>query len=158
MLFWKVGGLRDGAEEPVPDPIVRLHRYINEGEGSRVEFKSTVRTNLKTGKKGKEIELAWLKAVVAFLNSDGGALLIGVNDEGKIVGIEQDNFENDDKCLLHLKNLINQHIGAEFSGFIQISLVDAEDKTVVMIECTPAHDPVFLKNINQSGAGRFVWH
>ncbi len=145
LLFWKLGGLRGLSDEPVPDPIVRLLRYINEGESSKVEFKSTVRVNLRKGKNGKEIELAWLKALVAFLNSEGGALLIGVNDEGVIVGVEADNFENEDKCFLHIKNLINQHIGAEFSGFIQISLVETEDKTVVMIECTPARDPVFLK-------------
>ncbi len=144
ILFWKIGGLSNKTEEP-SDPVVRMHEYINEGEGRKVEFKSTVRTNLKTGKKGKEIELAWLKALAGFLNSGGGALLIGVNDEGKIVGIEPDNFESHDKCLLHVKNLINQHVGAEFSGFISISLVETEGKKVVMIECKPARDPVFLK-------------
>ncbi len=145
LLFLKTGGFRRTTEEALPDPVVRLHQYINEGEGSRVEFKSTVRTNLKTGKKGKEIEFAWLKALAAFLNSDGGAILIGVNDNGEIVGIEADNFENHDRCLLHIKNLINQHVGAEFSAFIQVSLVESEDKTVVMIECAPANEPVFFK-------------
>jgi predicted HTH transcriptional regulator len=110
-----------------------------------VEFKSTVRTNLKTGKPGKEIEFAWLKAVVAFLNSSGGTLLIGVDDSGRIVGIEPDGFENADKCQLHLKNLINQHIGAEYSSFIQITLVDVDGMTVVLVECSPAREPVFLK-------------
>ena len=145
LLFWKIGGLGTADSKAVVDPVIRLHGYINEGEGAGVEFKSTVRTNLRTGKKGKEIELAWLKAVAGFLNSGGGALLIGVSDDGRIVGIERDDFENEDKCLLHIKNLINQHIGAEFSSFINISLVKAEDKTVVMIECEPARDPVFLK-------------
>lgn len=144
-LFWKTGGFKHQTDEEIQHPIVRLHNYINEGEGIRVEFKSTVRTNLKTGKRGKEIELAWLKTVVAFLNSDGGALLIGVNDEGKILGVDADGFENNDKCLLHIKNLINQHIGAEFSGFLEVSLVDCEGKKVVMIECSAATEPVFLK-------------
>ncbi|NOQ46721.1 MAG: hypothetical protein GQ559_08640 [Desulfobulbaceae bacterium] len=143
-LIWRTGGLRK-QEAPPPAPVVRLHNYINQGEGSTVEFKSTVRTNLKTGKQGKEIELAWLKAVIAFLNSEGGALLIGVADSGEIVGIGVDNFENSDRCQLHLKNLINHHIGAEFSGFIQVTIVASEDQEIVLVECEPAGDPVFLK-------------
>ncbi len=123
----------------------RMRYYIKLGEGSGVEFKSTVRTNLKTGKQGKEIEFAWLKAVVAFLNSNGGALLLGVNDDGDITGIEPDNFESRDKCQLHLKNLINHHIGAEFSSFINIVPVDVEGKTVVMLECYPSREPVFMR-------------
>lgn len=142
-FIWKNGGFRPGHE--AVDPVVRLHRLINEGEGAEVEFKSTIRTNLKTGKKGKEIELAWLKAVVAFLNSDGGALLLGVDDNGRICGLEKDAFENKDRCLLHVKNLVNQHIGAEFSGFLNITLLAHEDRDVVMIEIQSAGQPVFLK-------------
>ncbi len=129
---------------PSHTAIVRLNDYINKGEGVDIEFKSTIRTNLKTGKNGKEIELAWLKAVVAFLNSTGGALLIGVDDAGKKSGIESDGFENKDKSLLHVKNLINHHIGAEFSSFLETTLVEIDEKEVMMIECRPASSPIFL--------------
>ncbi|BCL60347.1 hypothetical protein DGMP_10400 [Desulfomarina profundi] len=125
-------------------PIVRLNEAINRGEGPEIEFKSTVRFNLKTDKNGKEIELAWLKTVVAFLNTRGGTLLIGVNDNGELTGLEKDNFENRDKCLLHVKNLINHHIGAEFSRFIETTLVEIEDKEALLIECSPASTPIFL--------------
>lgn len=144
LLFWKSGLIFSEKQKNV-DPILMLHEYLNQGEGNKIEFKSTVRTNLKTGKTGKEIELAWLKTVVAFLNSEGGVLLIGVDDNGKIVGIEADNFENEDKCQLHIKNLINQHIGAEFSAFISILPINVDEKTVLMIKCQRAKEPVFLK-------------
>ncbi len=143
-LFWKFGGLYR-KDHVVEDPLMRLHDYIKEGEGEAIEFKSTVRTNLKNGKAGKEIELAWLKAVVAFLNSDGGVVLLGVDDTGRILGVGQDGFESSDRCLLHIKNLINQHIGAEFSNFINITLVDLDDKQVVMLEVEPSTKPVFLR-------------
>ncbi len=129
----------------IPPPIVRLHEYINLGEGPSIEFKSTVRTNLNTGKQGKEIELAWLKAVIAFLNMKGGTLLLGINDSGEIHGIQDDNFDSTDRCLLHIKNLINQHIGAEFSGLITSTPVASEDNKVIMLECSSANDPVFLR-------------
>jgi predicted HTH transcriptional regulator len=129
---------------PTPAPIVRLTNYINKGEGATIEFKSTIRTNLKTGKNGKEIELAWLKAIVAFLNSAGGALLIGVDDTGKIMGLEIDGFANRDKCLLHVKNLINHHIGAEFSSSIRTNVIEIEDREVMMIECNHVASAIFL--------------
>ena len=144
LLIWLNGGLRSGNREK-EDPVLRVHRLINEGEGNRVEFKSTIRVNLKNGKNGKEIEFAWLKAVIAFLNSDGGTLLIGVADNGKILGLDTDNFENDDRCLLHIKNLFNQHVGAEFSDFVDFTLVEVDDHKIVTADCRPAGKPVFLK-------------
>jgi len=119
---------------------------IEKGESEKLEFKSTVRWNLRTGKAGKEIELAWLKGVVGFLNTDGGVLLIGVDDSGKVKGIGFDNFENEDKCLRHIDNLINQHIGPEYLRFIRYGLVGIRGEKVVMIRCARSNDPAFLKN------------
>jgi hypothetical protein len=42
-----------------------VQKLIARGEGPTLEFKSTVRMNLKTEKFGKEIELAWLKGASA---------------------------------------------------------------------------------------------
>jgi hypothetical protein len=144
LLIWLNGGLRSPEKEK-EDPVLRVHRLINQGEGNNVEFKSSVRMNLKNGKTGKEIEFAWLKAVIAFLNSDGGMLLIGVADNGKILGLDADNFENDDRCLLHIKNLFNQHVGAEFSDFVSFTLLEVDEKKIVTAHCRPAGKPVFLK-------------
>ena len=145
LLIWLNDGLRSSRSPEQEDPVLKVHSLINEGEGNNIEFKSTVRINLKNGKAGKEIEFAWLKAVIAFLNSDGGTLLIGVADDGRICGLEADNFENDDRLLLHIKNLFNQHVGAEFSDFTNFALVEIEDKKIVIVECRPAGKPVFLK-------------
>ncbi len=117
---------------------------IEAGESATLEFKSTMRANLKTGKAGKEIELAWMKTVVAFMNSDGGILLIGVDDDGNIVGTEADDFENEDKCRLHFKNLINHHIGPEFTRFIHLKIREIQEKVVLVIECERVRKPVFL--------------
>jgi len=122
-----------------------LLNMIAAGESSNLEFKSTLRTNLKTGKTDKAIELAWLKSVVAFMNSEGGTLLVGINDDSSVDGIEADAFENHDKCRLHVKNLINQHIGAEFSHYIDCDLKRVDGKMIVVITCEKAADPVFLK-------------
>ena len=126
-------------------PANRIKSLINKGESSRVEFKSTLRWNLKTDRSEKVIERAWLKSVAAFLNSDGGVLLVGVRDDGDILGIEADNFENADKYLLHVNNRIQQHIGLEHAGFIGYQLVPVDNTKVLLIECQPSPSPVFLK-------------
>ena len=82
--------------------------------------------------------------MVAFLNSEGGTLLIGVDDDANIVGVEPDGFENHDKIGQHIKNLINQHIGPEFSPNIQCHVHGVDGRTVVMLVCEPAQAPVFL--------------
>lgn len=128
------------------DPFADLQALIRRGEGTHVEFKSTMRMNLHTGKAGKEIELAWLKGVAAFLNTEGGLLVIGVADDGEILGLDADAFANDDKCRLHFKNLINSHLGAEHARFVNFELYRIEEHTLAVVECEPADIPIFLLN------------
>lgn len=125
-----------------------LRTLIRSGEGAELEFKSTLRWNLKAGRPGKEIEIAWLKTVAAYMNSEGGILLIGVKDSGDILGLDTDAFQNDDKCLLHINNLIKQHIGLEFSPYIRYEILPVGDRKIVAVECTRSAAPVFLKNNN----------
>jgi len=127
------------------DPEGSVRSLIEKGENRAVEFKSTLRMNLHSKKPGKEIELAWLKGVAAFLNTDGGILLLGVTDDGEVTGIERDVFENEDKCRLHFKNLIGKHIGADLSKYIRFILVPMDGKTVGVVLCARADEPVFLK-------------
>ena len=119
---------------------------IRNGENNELEFKSTLRWNLKAGKPGKEIEMAWLKTVAAYMNTEGGILLIGVTDDGSIFGLDADDFQNDDKCLLHVNNLLKQHIGLAFSPFIRYEIVPVGDKKILVLECTRSGEPVFLKD------------
>jgi len=125
-----------------------LLEIISKGEGTHLEFKSTMRMNLHTGKPGKEIETAWLKTVAAFLNTDGGTLLIGVDDGGNIIGLDADGFENDDKCRLHFKNLIQQHIGIEHVSCIDFNTYNTGMGTVGLVVCEPSKNPVFLNSKN----------
>jgi predicted HTH transcriptional regulator len=74
---------------------VRGHRnaeeLIKRGESKSLEFKSTLRWSLKENRRDdKGVTHAALKTIAAFLNTEGGDLLIGVADDGSIVGIERD--------------------------------------------------------------------
>ena len=128
------------------DPSAKIRDLIQQGETETVEFKSTVRWNLHSDKPGREIELAWLKALVAFLNTNGGNVLIGVGDDGRVLGLETDKFANEDKCLRHIGNLINQHIGVEFTQLIQYDIVGLDDKKIAYLRCSQSTSPAFLKS------------
>ena len=119
---------------------------IKNGESDKLEFKSTLRKNLHTNNMDKQIEYAILKSVNAYLNSDGGTLLVGVSDNGEILGLDADQFESEDHAQRHLTHLINNHIGAEFLPFIQVKAVKIDGKSVLKIDCKKSHKETFLKN------------
>jgi hypothetical protein len=121
-----------------------LIQLIEKGETDILEFKSTLRWNLKSGKAGKEIELACLKTVAAFMNTDGGTLLVGVADDGTISGIAADKFPNDDKYLRHFSAIFEQHIGLNFSDFVEFALLPAKGVSVFVVRCRRSPRPVFI--------------
>ena len=122
-----------------------LETLIEKGEDEKLEFKSTLRWNLKAGKKDDAMTHACLKTLAAFLNTEGGALLIGVADDGTIIGIEQDQFPNTDKFLLHLFNIIKSSLGEDTAALVSSDLFQAGDKTVCRIDCAKSPKPVFLQ-------------
>ena len=118
---------------------------INERECDSIEFKSTLRWDIRAGKTNPAVERACLKTIAAFLNTKGGNLLIGVRDDGSIEGIETDKFANEDKFLLHLWTLIRTCLGKDFCPYIHTRIEKLEDKPVCIVECLPSGRPAFLR-------------
>ena len=125
------------------DEILEL---IKNKESEEMEFKSTLRTNLHTNEFDKKMEFSALKTISAFLNSDGGTLLLGINNEGKILGIEPDKFPDTDKFNLYLISLIKEKIGKKHFHLIEIQNTLIEHRTIVKISCKKSKNPVFLKS------------
>ncbi|MEI7830464.1 MAG: ATP-binding protein [Prolixibacteraceae bacterium] len=121
-----------------------VSEIIAEGEGNLIEFKSTLRWDIRAGKTNPAIERSCLKTISAFLNSSGGTLLIGVRDDGSIEGIETDKFANEDKFLLHLWTLIRICLGRDFSPFIRTRIEKMDEKTICVVNCSSSDRPVFL--------------
>jgi predicted HTH transcriptional regulator len=131
--------------EPELEPGKHTSLIIKEGENEVIEFKSTFRWDIRAGKTNQAVERASLKTIAAFLNSNGGDLLIGVRDDGSIEGIESDKFVNDDKFLLHLWTLIRTCLGRDISPYIRTILEKTDDRTVCMVQCQRSNRPVFLR-------------
>ncbi len=91
-----------------------LEQLIRQGENSQVEFKSaTVRPE------------GVAKEITAFANYQGGTLLIGVENDGKITGISKPNIEE------WLANIIRHNIIPALN--LQSTLIKIQDKTVFVV-------------------------
>jgi len=134
----------------VHDDYVRGHRnaeeLIKRGESKTLEFKSTLRWSIKEDRRDdKGVTHAALKTIAAFLNTEGGDLLIGVADNGAIVGIECDQLEDDDKFMRHLAQVVRNGMGDRAGTCIDPKTQIVQGKAVCVVSCQRSPEPVFLK-------------
>jgi len=122
--------------------------YIKKGESGRLEFKSAVSWDYKLGKQSKEIESATAKTLCAFMNSEGGTLIIGVDDKGQVIGVEKDfsllSKPNRDGFEQKLTGLVNGSLGKENATYVHLSWQAVEGKTVAAVSVDKSKRPVYL--------------
>lgn len=125
-----------------------IKSILNGNESKSIEFKSTLRMNLHTKESDPKMEHAVMKSIAAFLNSQGGVLLVGVDDSKQVLGVDIDNFLNEDKMGLHLDNLINTRLGKKHHLHVTPSFFEYNGKIVLAVDCKPAKSPAYLKDGN----------
>lgn len=128
------------------DQIILL---IPKGESKNLEFKETFSLDVRKGTKEKHIEKSALKTVGAFLNSAGGELLIGVNDDGVVTGVDEEIskfYKNADKYLLNFKNHLKSKVGEGFYPLIDYKVIEVDGKNVLRVSCGIANTPCFLED------------
>lgn len=125
-----VGGLTDA------DRVMSL---IRQGESGSVEFKESFSLDVRKNTSERYVELSSLKTIAAFLNSDGGFLLIGVSDEGSIAGLNKEiqvfHKGKKDKFLLNFKNHVKARIGEEFYPYIDHKFISIAGSEILLVEC-----------------------
>jgi len=123
-----------------------LSKVIVNGESEAVEFKATMRTNLHARNKDPRMEMAVLKTLAGFLNTNGGTLVIGVSDNGSPIGIQVDDFANEDKMHLHLVDIVKSRMGVNAATSLHAHFDDHADCRVMVIKCSKSQNPVYLKD------------
>lgn len=136
------------AEARFDEPATRVRALIRAGEGTGLEFKSTLRWNVRAEKNDEEMTYVCLKTIAAFLNTKSGVLLIGVADDGKIVGIEQDGFVTADRFLQHLSNKVLSVLGEVAASNIDSRIHELDGVGACEVTCKPSNVPVYLRNKN----------
>ncbi|PCJ47360.1 MAG: hypothetical protein COA74_11610 [Gammaproteobacteria bacterium] len=130
--------------EPANEEIEEL---MLSGESDTVEFKSTLRYDLRAGEVNKKLEYVIAKTIAAFLNSEGGNLFIGVDDNQNALGLDNDIETLSKKSLdgfeLHLVELIKKYIGGGFTSHIKITFPNYDDSQICRIKIAKSSKPVF---------------
>lgn len=128
---------------------------IAQGESDQLEFKSTARWNLEKNKKDKTMEELILKTVAAFLNSSGGTLLIGIANDGTILGLQPDyqcvQNKNRDGFELWLTKLLLDAMGKDLAPYLSISFHSIDHQEICKITAQPAPAPVYVTIRDKTG-------
>ena len=124
-------------------------KIIAEGEHEGLEFKTSFRWDVHQNKVNKNLEKAVIKTVVAFLNSEGGYLVLGIDDRGKVIGLEND-FKtlpkaNTDSFQNHFTNIFHATVGPEFRQFVELTFHEVDGKSCCLVSVLPANHPTYLK-------------
>lgn len=135
---------------------VDLLDMIASGEHGYLEFKSSMRWNWRENCLDKKMEEIILKTIAAFSNKDGGKLIIGVTDEGEVIGLEPDygtlKEPNKDHFELHLKNLVNSAFGKEFgASSLDIRFPIVADTEICEIDIKAGVKPLYVEVADKSG-------
>ncbi|MBO8468636.1 MAG: putative DNA binding domain-containing protein [Spirochaetes bacterium] len=108
-------------------------------ESKTIEFKREYTENLKY-------------EVIAFANTDGGTIYIGIEDDGTVIGIE-----NTDKTMLSITNMIRDSIHPDVTLFTDVNTVDIEEKTVIRIDILRGTErPYYIKGKGIRPEGIYV--
>jgi len=117
-------------------------------ENKTLEFKSTLQWDVHQKKLNKDLRHEVMKTIAAFLNTHGGILLIGVDDDGEILGLNNDlsvSGKTLDRYSQLLSTLIADHLGAGFSRLVDFRFEEVEANTVCVVEVEQAPKAVFLE-------------
>ena len=123
---------------------LELVRMLSAGESVTQEFKSSMRIASEKPVDEASLKLSILKTVAGFLNAKhGGRLMIGVRDDGSVLGIEHDKYQNTDKYLLALTNLFADALGAVALSNIDMEIRSLKSKKICVITIQPSASMVF---------------
>jgi Putative DNA-binding domain len=138
---------RESAPKPGDQEIAAL---IAKDESGTLEFKSSARWDFNQGKQSKTIEDVVVKTVAAFLNTDGGDLIIGADDDHNVLGLSHDyklfgKKDRRDAYWNFLTTLLLDHLGKDKSDLIKIAIHDVAGQDVARIAVKASPKPVFVK-------------
>lgn len=157
MFVWVYGFLHRKFQriEILTDELERdLRATILRGEGPLLEFKSSFRWDLEHSRTNRSLEGAVLKTLAGYMNGhSGGTLLIGVDDNGKILGLENDyqslKRRDQDGFEQAIMTAISAQLGADLCQNVKVLFHTIDQKDVCRLIVLPASRPVFLKQGNE---------
>jgi hypothetical protein len=127
-----------------PDPLRAL---IAGGEGRKIEFKETLQVNTHTDSVDKRMKEEIAVTIAAFMNTDGGALLVGVNDDGEVVGLDADmqvvRNKNRDGFKLAFGYIVRDYLGEAVHPHLETYFAEVDGVAIFVVEAPRGQSPIY---------------
>jgi membrane protein YdbS with pleckstrin-like domain len=135
---------RVGREVAKPSTLLAMPEH------ERLERKSTFRWDLKSNSINKALERAAIKTVAAFMNSQGGHLLLGVGDAGEVVGLEADyatlQRRDADGFQNHFNNILSSMVGPSLRAHVRLEPFTHNGKECMLVSVSPSDRPAYVRD------------
>ena len=157
MLADALNAFLNGIADPDADGLgVSIDQLIDAGESEELEFKQTLRWSVDEGVVNKKLEEVVVKTVAAFANSQGGTLLIGVEDSGVVRGLGPDMASlgdaDRDKFELHLRELLKKALGGAFVATrVQVRFPEVAGVEICQVDVEPGIKPIVIEIMEKNG-------
>jgi len=126
-----------------------VEKLLSGEEHEHLEFKSSLRFDTRNGKLNHDLEKAAMKTVAAFLNTQGGHLVLGVDNARNVLGLKRDyetiQVQNSDGFENHFTQVFNAMIGPEFRHFVKLYFHKIGENEVCVVKVAPSARPAYLK-------------
>lgn len=124
-------------------PWREINQLLQEGEHGRLEFKARLHHN---GKKSPFEGI--IKSVAAFANTNGGELILGVCDDRRLTGIQEniDHYGSKDKFECSIRSAIRSGLDASIDKLYRLKFESHDGKTLCRLEVEKSSDHVFSKD------------
>ena len=138
-----------------PEPYQEddLYPLLHKNESQSLEYKSSMRWDVRQDQQSSVMEEVIAKELCAFMNVDGGNLLIGVDDDGTPIGLKNDyptfKNKNADGFAQHMTNLITKYLGKISNSYVELSFHIADEMEICLCKIKHASSPIYLTKNNE---------
>jgi hypothetical protein len=115
---------------------VGVEEALRLGEGPEIEFKRNI--SFESTNSTEQI----LQSVAAFANTGDGTIFIGIDDNGRITGIEVNGVKHKDRYSERLHQLVRTRIMPPPS--IQVAFVSLRDFTILVLFVPRGEEPLYF--------------
>lgn len=135
--------------------VVDIDDLISKGESDEVEFKSSARWDYREGKQNKVMESVIAKTIAGFLNGNGGIVIVGIDDDGNVLGLEKDygtlsKRPDRDGYQQFLVNLVSSCMGKDSCAYLSVSFQPAKGQEICVIRVNRSSRPVYIQEGQQT--------
>ena len=142
-------GEGDSLEEALAKEVADIRGLLRRpAEDTTLEFKETLWYDVRLGTVHGDRLLDLAKAICAMLNREGGTILIGIDDDNRVVGIERDleKLQTPDKFQRKLHETFGVKLRPDPSDLVRIRFVAIDGKRIARVDVKSDSATMFTLN------------